>query len=512
VILGESKDLNGDDSTTLDELLRRTAVRRPQGIALADPPHRETFTGGPPRQFTYLEADCAVTAIAARLRKLGLQTDTVVGIQLPNVCESVLAFLGVLRAGMIAAPMPLLWRRADASAALSRIGARVIITAARIGETDHCDLAMQVASDVFPIRYVCGFGDGLADGIVPFNDLLNEPSPELPELPPRDGPAAAHVAAVTWDVTPEGAFAVARSHAELIAGAYAPLLEGSMGSGSRILASCALGTFAGLAAQVVPWLLTGGTLCLHHAFDAEAFATQCDEHRCTAAVVPGTMAPALVEAGLLSQDTLKTVLALWRAPERLATTPSWRHPHARLVDLLTFGEVALLASRRDVIGRPDPLPAGDVMAPRGSAGAVLIAEVARSPAGTLALRGPMVPRHAFPPGAERLAAPHLKADFRGFVDTGYSCRHNHDGDTFVVTGPPPGLVTVGGYRFVMSDVEDTVRRAQDEARVTALPDALAGHRLAGIAADLDRTQAALAGSGVNPLLAGAFRETKPRAA
>ena len=57
------------------------------------------------------------------------------------------------------------------------------------------------------------------------------------------------------------------------------------------------------------------------------------------------------------------------------------------------------------------------MAPRGSANAVPVAEIARTAAGTLALRGPMVPRHPFPPGAERLGTPHLKADAEGFVDT-----------------------------------------------------------------------------------------------
>ena len=46
----------------------------------------------------------------AKLRGLGLQTDAVVAMQLPNTVESIVTFLGVLRAGMIAAPLPLLWR------------------------------------------------------------------------------------------------------------------------------------------------------------------------------------------------------------------------------------------------------------------------------------------------------------------------------------------------------------------------------------------------------------------
>ena len=100
-------------------------------IALADPPNRQSFTDGAPRRLTYAEVDRIVSAIAGRLRRLGLTTDAVVGLQLPNTVEAVLTFLGVLRAGLIAAPLPLLWRRADAIAALNRLGAKTIITSAR---------------------------------------------------------------------------------------------------------------------------------------------------------------------------------------------------------------------------------------------------------------------------------------------------------------------------------------------------------------------------------------------
>ena len=103
-------------ATTLDDMFRRTAARRPDAIALADPPNRESFTDGAPRRLTYAEADRAISAIASQLRQLRLQTDSIVGIQLPNTVESVLTILGVLRAGMIAAPLPLLWRSIDAAA------------------------------------------------------------------------------------------------------------------------------------------------------------------------------------------------------------------------------------------------------------------------------------------------------------------------------------------------------------------------------------------------------------
>ena len=96
-------------SPTLDDLFRRAGVRHPGVVALIDPPDREHFTDSAARRLTYAQADRAISAIAARLRSLGLPTDTVVALQLPNTVESVLAFFGIIRAGMIAAPLPLLW-------------------------------------------------------------------------------------------------------------------------------------------------------------------------------------------------------------------------------------------------------------------------------------------------------------------------------------------------------------------------------------------------------------------
>ena len=98
MILGDSRSENLP-VTTLDDLFRRAATRRPDAVALADPPNRESFTDGAPRRLTYSEADRIVSAIASRLRTLGLQTDAIIGIQLPNTVECVLTFLGVLQIG-----------------------------------------------------------------------------------------------------------------------------------------------------------------------------------------------------------------------------------------------------------------------------------------------------------------------------------------------------------------------------------------------------------------------------
>ena len=128
MILSKNDSPAGTQSATLDELFRRAGVRDPQAIALIDPPNRESFTDGAPRTLSYAEADLLISAFAARLHALGLRTDAVVAIQLPNTIEGVIALMGVLRAGMIAALLPLLWRQQDIVDALRSTGAKAIVT------------------------------------------------------------------------------------------------------------------------------------------------------------------------------------------------------------------------------------------------------------------------------------------------------------------------------------------------------------------------------------------------
>ena len=144
--------------------IRCLARQRPDALALVDAENRERFTDGKPRRLTYAEADRIVAAIAQRLRSMGLPTDAIIGIQLPNIVENILTILGVMRAEMIAAPLPLLWRRAEATEALGRIGAKALITCGHVGAFNHADFALHLAAEVFSIRYVGAFGENLPDG------------------------------------------------------------------------------------------------------------------------------------------------------------------------------------------------------------------------------------------------------------------------------------------------------------------------------------------------------------
>jgi len=490
---------------TLDELFRRALTRHPDRLALVDPADRADFTDGPVRRLTYAQADRAISALAARLRAFGLPTDAVVAVQLPNICESVIALLAVARAGLIAAPMPLLWRHADATAALSRVAARALIGCQRVGDAIHGDLAMQIAMETFTIRFLCGFGQNLPDGVVPVDDIFA--TRDVAALIDRPGHAADHLALVTFEVTADGVVPIARSHAELLAAGLAVQLEGRIMPGAVLLGALAPACFASLATTLMPWLISGGTLVLHQPFAPGVFARQHAQERCSVAVVPGPMVARLAEAGLIG-DGGTAVLAVWRSPERLASSAPWPADAGALTDVAAFGELGLVPLRRGESGKPSALPTGRLAFPRaaaqGTAQGMHAINLARTPGGTVALSGPMVPKAPFPPGAERGHAAKLKIT-DGAIDTGYSCKIDRDTKMLTVDGPPAGVISVGGYRFGLRNMQELIGGIEDGSTLAALPDMLAGHRLAGSGADRDAICDALLAHGANPLLVAAFR-------
>lgn len=482
-----AQDMAGLGGGRLDAIFRRNAERRPGALALIDPPNRAAFTDGKPRRLTYADAERAVVRLAAMLRELGLPPRAPVALQLPNSVEAIIALLAVLRVGLVAAPLPLLWRRAEGAAALTQIGARAIITCGRIGDTDHGAIALQMAADAFSIRYVCSFGD-VPDGVVPLDSIFSET--DVAESAANKSDAAA-MAIVTFD-TATGA-AAARGHTALLVGGLTVVLETGLTRHARLLNTMLPSSFAALATAVVPWILTGGTLALHHPFDASTLAAQMREES-DVVIAPG---PLILQAGWTLADT--RLIALWRDPQRQLQSEPWPRG-AALTDVLAFGETGLIAARRGADGMPAHLMGGPRSAPHGSPNAPVVMQIARTAGGTLALGGPMLP--------VPLPEPDSNTPANGLQDTGYPCRLDPANGALTITGAPAGIVSVGGYCFVMSALQETVTRAVGESVLAALPDALAGQKLAGAVADPAAMRHALAALGINPLVANAFRDPR----
>lgn len=487
-------------SPTLEDLLRRITARRPDSVALIDPADKQRVTGDTPRAMTYAEADAAISAIATHFIDSGLPTGSVIAVQLPNTIEFSLTVLGAFRAGLVVTLLPQLWRQADLAMALNRTGARAIVAMSKIDGVSHADIAMNAAAEAFSIRHVFGFGDNLPEGMVPLDQVIaHPPSPALfPATDPR------RPAIITFDMTPDGWRPVPRSHMGLMAAGLAVFLESRLPQAARIVSTVAPASLAGICCSTVAWLLSGGTLSLHHAFDIDALTAQVARDKCNALVLPAQILFKLAESDRLQDlDETAEIIGIWRTPEQVGASPAWTGSQ-RLTDVYLFGEAGLFGTRRGEDGMPVPVRAGQHRAPHDVPGATVACEILMTPQGTLALRGPMIPVAAYaPPPSERVRESQSAIDY---VDTGFAARRDRSSGEIRITAPPSGLVNIGGYRFLADDLQQWAKHLSQGAMLTALPDRLNGHRLAGRAIDNARAREALAELGLNPLMSEAFRD------
>ncbi len=114
----------------------------------------------------------------------------------------------------------------------------------------------------------------------------------------QDGRKAA---LVSFDVTADGMRAVPRTHLNLIAGGLAIFLESRMLPGARLMSAFAPSSFAGISSSLLPWLLSGGTLALHHPYDGDVLERQINECACDTLVAPAAMALRLTDADIGSR-------------------------------------------------------------------------------------------------------------------------------------------------------------------------------------------------------------------
>ena len=297
-----------------------------------------------------------------------------------------------------------------------------------------------------------------------------------------------------------------RAHLGLIAGGLSISLESDVPQGGVILSAFSPMSFVGLASSLAVWLLSGGTLVLHHPFDEEVLEQQIHEQACETLIAPAQLALRLDELGLAaSLPSLRNVIGLWRMPEQVMSSASWSTRQATLTDVYLFGEAGLFAARRIADdGAPALIKPGPHGAPRALPGSSIAGDIVLTPRGTLGLRGPMIPVAAYappPPSDSLIAAPP-----RDYVDTDYSARLDRATGGINITAPPSGIMAVGGYRFLAQDLQEWARRLGQGALLTALPDRLSGHRLAGRAQDNARARDALTELGLNPLMVEAFRD------
>jgi acyl-CoA synthetase (AMP-forming)/AMP-acid ligase II len=296
--------------TTVYDLFRDCVQRYGDRLALVDPPNRESFTTGEPRQLTFAETARAVDELGVALFSAGVRRGDIVLVQLPNVVEIVIAFLAGARLGAIVSPIMLAYGERDLRRIVQHLHPAAWVTLAAFKELRPA----RRAADVVAAQAARGEGGARPLPVLAFG---SEHDARVRNLEACDHSVReiegfkAYVESLTLDAneivtmhwtsgTTGEPKCVPRSHNTWHATGSCCTDAGGLEPGERILAPMQMVHTAGYSGMFMPWLETAGLLALHQPFDMRVFLEQIETLRINHTVA----APAMLNA-LLKSDALE---------------------------------------------------------------------------------------------------------------------------------------------------------------------------------------------------------------
>ncbi|HQF29901.1 MAG TPA: class I adenylate-forming enzyme family protein [Hyphomicrobiales bacterium] len=469
---------------TLDALLRRNAQGTPGELALVETDGAGRVT----RSLTYAALEENVTGLAAFFTSVGLKPDMYVLEQMPIGIDAAIALFGALRAGLVAVPVSPLLAAAELAAIAESLGPKALVTSMTSGH-GLAERMRHLAAELFSVRFVCAFGEAVPDGVVPLDLIIGSgelADPAAAAALLRNGNAADHVATVSWSEGSDGPMPLARSHNHWISAGLMHLVAARLDKGCRIFSPYLPNGLVGLAAAVVPWLLTGGTLVLHRFEDVAGLAAAVAETQPDHVLVPaGLEAPLVARLG-----TLEPSLALVHPEGGARARSEWA---GGIVDIDRIGDIVAIPRRREHQQADGSLPLGKIGAMVGTGPVGFLearlrglprkaGEAADSSftEGEIILRGPTIPDAAVPL-AEAAAGPAFDAD--GFLHSGIGGRLvSAEPAGFLPAGPLGDLILVAGTPVRAAELDRIYAEHEAVAAAAAVvvPDPVAGTRLRAV--------------------------------
>ncbi|TDB91932.1 long-chain fatty acid--CoA ligase [Actinomadura sp. KC216] len=452
---------------------------------------------------TYAELDLLARAAAMGLRRLGVCEGDVVGVQLPNGRDAVIAELAVAALGAVALPFPVGRGMAEAVSLLGRTGARVAVVATEHRGHRHAAELLAGAERLPALRAVVAAGPrDCPPGGTPWSRIIGtDATGFVPARPDPDGPARILVSSGS-EAAPK---MIAYSHNALAGGRgnFLGSLLGDGGGPPRCLLLVPLGSAFGSNGTPVTLARHGGCLVLPGRFSPVTALTALAEHRPTHVLA----VPAMIRMMLDRPDTgpVPPMTALLVGGSELdARTADEARARFGCPVVNVYGSadgvnchsgLAPVRAADDsgsgvVVGRPDPRVAEIRVAPvpgerRG---------------GEILARGPMTPMCY-------VGAPELNQRYRtaeGWVRTGDLGMIDDSGLLHLV-GRLKQIVIRGGLNISPAEVERALAshpRVRDTV-CFGVPDPVLGERLAvcvvprpGQVVDLDDLCAHLAQQGL----------------
>ncbi|MEO8887806.1 MAG: long-chain fatty acid--CoA ligase [Jatrophihabitantaceae bacterium] len=272
----------------LATILRESAIATPNAPALH-------FAG---HTITYAQLDDQSGRFAAGLLATGLAPGDVVAIQLPNLPHFVLAYFGVLKAGLTALPLNPLLKAQEISYHLTDSGARILLTFE--GFLEQAGQAARSA-DV-PVYVVSMSGAAAADGVHSVDEListepLSEPGGDIHPTAADDTAVLIYTSGTTGK--PKGA---ELTHFQLFMNCT--VAGGLFGARPDDVTLAVLPFFHvfGLSSVIGVTLRYGGSLSIVPRFEPRAVLDALEGDRCTVLCGVPTMLQALAEMDTSGRD------------------------------------------------------------------------------------------------------------------------------------------------------------------------------------------------------------------
>ena len=338
------------ESTILDKL--QTLIEDdPTKVAVIDPGNKAALCATPFYQLSFAELNTKIDYVASFLQQHGVGKDDIVAIQLPNIVELVISYFAICKIGAISSPIPIQFREFECTQLLQSLNAKAVITMKQIHEREYAAMYNEIQASNQNIETIFTFD---AAEYTVHIDLENAVETEcvLPEITAND------IFTICWTSGTEGKpKGVPRSHNEWFVSAYASVDAAKLTAHDRILLTFPLVNMAGIGGVLVPWVLSGGTLVLHHPFDFPTFLTQIDQYQITYTLIPPSLLTLMIKnEAILTGRNIQALRAIGTgsAPITPWLINRWKEIHG--VDLINYfgsNEGATFLSDADDV--PNPL-------------------------------------------------------------------------------------------------------------------------------------------------------------
>jgi len=281
---------------TLMDYLKSHVQANPDQECFVDPPNRKELNGVDPERVTYAEFDRATDATAEALLALGIGKDDIVMVQLPNTWELAMLYFAIGRTGAVITPSPVLWRSSELMHIAQLTKAKAIITLQTFNNFDHLALAKEIQQDCPDIQHVLtldqiremmkGPVTGKLDNIkVDANDIFTICWTSGTEAKPKGCPLSHN----NW--------------------AGMSTLQGAAGfkAGDTFLTAGPLVNMASVGTVLMPWVVFGGKVVLHHPFDPGIFIQQIMQEQVNYTLLVPAVANAIAKHPMVDKFDLSSL-------------------------------------------------------------------------------------------------------------------------------------------------------------------------------------------------------------